>query len=626
MTALKLITLAILFSILVAESHARSVLSAEQYQRLSSSTSWHDLLHYRPRVFSSKQESQADDDRFFYADNGKQDSLAELKAFVAAIEAAEHDPTNNNQHPACRFPARYQWLSQYMLLPAPADHITCPELDAWLNELNAERITLVYAASYLNSPSSMFGHTFLRIDPADTHAENLLLTNTISYAADAQQHDSEIEFAYRGIFGGYPGITVVEPYYQKLKIYNDIENRDLWEYQLDLTPTEVRTLLLHAWEIKSIRFDYYFFDENCAYRLFNLIDVARPGLKLTQAIPTLRAIPADTVKIAVDKDIVDKVTYRPANASIIAYQLDHLSAQQLDAVEAFMTKDFTLIDELTPIEAAEALETAYELHQYQSLENKLPRSVSAPISLALLRQRGRLPIQSEPRLPPTPTVRDDEGHDTLRLGLFGGQFDDDTYVAFKWRPAYHDLDDPLPGYRPGAHLQFFDTEIRGYFHNQELQLETFKFVEIISLSPRDRFIKPKSWQAGFGARRSWVESERRPLTPYADGFIGATYQTGPALVTAALTANAEVSTHLPSGGMVEAGIALLFNYQSETLRFAFKAEQRADVVKDNEARAFVDARLTYSLSAKHGLQVSVKTLASKADRTEDFSLGWYSYF
>ena len=60
-----------------------------------------------------------------------------------------------------------------------------------------------------------------------------------------------------------------------------LENRDVWEYELNLEPHEIERLLAHTWELGFTRFDYYFFDENCSYHLLSLLDVARPGVELT---------------------------------------------------------------------------------------------------------------------------------------------------------------------------------------------------------------------------------------------------------------------------------------------------------------------------------------------------------
>jgi hypothetical protein len=72
------------------------------------------------------------------------------------------------------------------------------------------------------------------------------------------------------------------PYYLKVREYSDLENRDIWEYELNLTPEEIDRLLMHAWELGPIHFDYYFFDENCAYHLLGLLEAARPDLTLTE--------------------------------------------------------------------------------------------------------------------------------------------------------------------------------------------------------------------------------------------------------------------------------------------------------------------------------------------------------
>ncbi|MEP4468362.1 DUF4105 domain-containing protein, partial [Marinobacter alexandrii] len=279
---------------------------------------WLTLMHYQQDTLGGGFTSQADDPDFFLSDQGKQAPERELEATLSAIQ----QPGSGGGHAQCRFPARTAWLQGQLDLSLPA--VDCPAYEAWTETLNTETVTLVFAASYLNSPSSMFGHTFLRLDPPqDDDETNLLLANTISYAADAAAHDSEILFAYKGIFGGYPGITSVQPYYEKIRLYSDIEHRDLWEYRLNLTQAEVDLLIAHAWEIRDHNFDYYFFDENCAYRLLALIDVARPGTHLLDEVST-HAIPSDTVRWVVDKDLVSEVYYRPSAATSVAYSLESL--------------------------------------------------------------------------------------------------------------------------------------------------------------------------------------------------------------------------------------------------------------------------------------------------------------
>ena len=87
-----------------------------------------------------------------------------------------------DKHPLCRFPARFHWLSQKLRLKLPA--VTCPAYQEWKDTLNAQGVSLIFPTAYLNSPSSMFGHTFLRIDQKGQTEQTRILAYTIDYAAD----------------------------------------------------------------------------------------------------------------------------------------------------------------------------------------------------------------------------------------------------------------------------------------------------------------------------------------------------------------------------------------------------------------------------------------------------------
>lgn len=582
-----------------------------QQQGLAQSSQWHALLHYRPRVVGIGRESQADDPSFFLAAQGKQDPAAELEATLAAFLA---EPGPN--HAQCRFPARFHWLQQqgatYDRIPA----VDCPELTQWLAELNTEQVTLVFASSYLNSPSSMFGHTFLRLDPPDLDRNNPMLASTISYAADAGDQDSELMFAYRGIFGGYPGITTVEPYYTKVKVYSHLENRDLWEYQLNLSQAEVLQLLRHAWEIKDKRFDYYFFDENCAYRLLALIDVARPSVDLVDQVSTLRAIPSDTVRLVVGNNLVEQVHYRPSQATTLNHQLSLLSKPERQLVASVFNqralpseKQWSALP--APRQAA-VLDASYELVRYRSLSDNLPRESTAPLSYQLLKERSRLAAVTAASRPEPPVVRDDQGHPTARASLMGGRYHDRNFLSLALRPAYHDLNDPAPGYREGSMLQFLNGELRYYFDDDELQLEQLKLVEILSLSPRNQFFQPISWGAGFGADRQLLNDGSRPLTPYVAGRGGLSYELAGGIFYSLATASLRLSPHLPDGFLAAPGGSLGWTHQTAASAWSLDFSSRFHPAQDEDPHH----RLSASVDL-HWLPSGSLTLALARENSGD---------
>ncbi|MCM0613269.1 DUF4105 domain-containing protein [Marinobacter sediminum] len=585
---------------------------------------WLTLGHYHPDTLGDSYTSQADDPAFFLSENGKQSPRAELEATLSAIQK----PGGGDEHARCLYPARTAWLQKRFNLSLPA--IDCPEYQEWKDTLSTETVTLVFAASYLNSPSSMFGHTFLRLDPPqDDEETNLLLASTISYAADAAAHDSEILFAYKGIFGGYPGITTIQPYYEKIRLYSDIEHRDLWEYTLNLNQEEVDLMLAHAWEIRDRNFDYYFFDENCAYRLLALIDVARPDADLLSEVST-HAIPSDTVRWVVDKDLVSTINYRPSAATSVAYSLSSLpdSQQTLAAAVAngYVAANADELQQLSARERAHVLDATYDYVRYQSEAEGWPRDIAAPLSHELLRERSSIDNVGSPEAPPKPAIRDDQGHDTFRLSLAGGQLDHREFTQITLRPAYHDVLDPPAGYRSGAQLQFLRLDARYYTDNDELQLEQLTGVEIRSLSPRNQFFSPLSWQVGFGGRRADTGT-KRVLTPYLEGGAGGSWRVGPQTQLFALaTADLEIDDDLRRGYDAAPGADIGLLHQNSQFSLMAGARTKAWIVSSQHRQDQAYIKANWHIGRKFSLFTEF-TREDHYDRYQStWQAGLHAYF
>ena len=177
----------------------------------------------------------------------------------------------------------------------------CRRFQEILEEIKPASVTLIFPAAHINSPASMFGHTLLTVDTA---SGSRLLAQAINYSAVTRETFGPL-FAFKGLFGFYPGYFSVLPYYAKLQEYSDIEHRDIWEYPLNLNGEEVKRLLMHTFEMDRIYSDYYFFDENCSYTLLFLLDSARPSLGLTDQLP-LWVIPIDTIRKVKETGLVTR--------------------------------------------------------------------------------------------------------------------------------------------------------------------------------------------------------------------------------------------------------------------------------------------------------------------------------
>lgn len=398
-------------------------------------------------------------------------------------------------------PARWHWLKQQLTIGSELD-VDCPELDAWLQRVSSNSLTLVFPAMYLNNPGSSFGHTFLRFDN-----EPVLLSYALNYAAEVDRDDGFLAYIYNGLFGGYKGVFGVRPYFETVQIYTDIENRDIWEYQLDYSPDQIKQLARHVWEVTDVDFDYYFFRENCSYRLLALLDAVKPEAALTSGDAfAVYAIPVDTVRALEQKNLIRHKQYRPSLASQLKMDFSWQSAEEKMRVLQLVDGRQPVVEIMHGLEQqtkkAQLLQQAYTLLQFRG-ETESQRAAE------ILATRSRLPNQSQNMvtLDDSVTPPPETGHASARLALGGGRQNQQAYVDILFRPAFHDLVDAPRGYVSGSEIKILDSQLRWFPDEDRLLLESLDFVSIIALNPVTAWYKPLSWQLDIKLERNRMPSK-----------------------------------------------------------------------------------------------------------------------
>lgn len=115
-----------------------SVLLQAETLQLAEDETWFALLHYKRETVLRRFISQADDARFFLAENGNTDAAAELNANTKAFfRSAEYG------YAQCLFPARWWWLKQRLTLSNDYD-VVCPKLDAFMARVSHDKLFLVF--------------------------------------------------------------------------------------------------------------------------------------------------------------------------------------------------------------------------------------------------------------------------------------------------------------------------------------------------------------------------------------------------------------------------------------------------------------------------------------------------
>ncbi len=462
---LYLIALFVLLSPQYLLSYDSNILSKKRY--------WKQLLHFRDG------KSEIDSSSFFLSPKGKTDAKAELEATINAIY---HD-----KRVFCQFPARVKWL--YENIPELTGYQECKALENLIDSYQASKALLIFPTAHINSPASMFGHTFLRLDDKKGLA---LTANAINYAAKTTETNGLV-FAYQGLFGGYEGRYSVLPYYKKIKEYNNLERRDIWEYTLNLNSEELRRLLTHLYELREVYADYFFFTENCSYNLLWLLEVARPNRQLVEQF-TIKAIPIDTIRAVKEAGFIEGVDFRPSKTR----RIKQLLVEKKDAKGSLK-------------EAYEA-EIGIELLQLKRTQNKINKKSYVKALMERLAKRSKLPTL--PKLKIQRPANPLESHPSTRVEV---GVDEKKRMEVGFKLAFHDIYDVERGFIQGAYIDFFHL-LLSKEEQGALKIENLNLVNINSYAPRDAIFKPLSWGVQMGA-----EHFRHQTYTKLKGEVGVSY-------------------------------------------------------------------------------------------------------
>lgn len=464
---------------------------------------WLKLLHYK-KTFLGNIVSEADAPTFFLHPEGKHDPKAELEAAMKAFGSTDKP---GNDHPICKFPLRYKWLNAQLGNVWKADFSGCQNYIEFFTKLAARRASIVFSSYYLTNPNSAFGHTLLRLSRYDDRGETEMLDYGINYAAKANETNPFL-YAVKGLFGGFIGEFAAIPYYYKIREYSDFEFRDLWSFDLKMTPLEVLEMVDHIWELGSTSFDYYYFHENCSYHLLSILEVARPSLELTSKYH-LYTIPADTIRLLRQENLIEEGKRRESTYSRLTRLSDDLSTSELELAGELSDMP-ALAGELTKKlgdkEAARVLDVAIEAFDYKNFEGMLKDDQKTKErKFPLLQARAQNPVITKDTL--TTSLKSESpgySHAPTRLSLAQNYFDQyGTGTRLEYRAALHDLLDPPAGSMKDASIEMgrLSVEVAQTGHSEvRPRLDHFSVLTIRNFQEQNFWASPLSWEIDLGAK------------------------------------------------------------------------------------------------------------------------------
>lgn len=447
-----------------------SFIKAEPFslKKLSEDPQWLKLLHYKP---NTGQGSYITTSNFFLNKNGMHDPLSELKATILLFES--------NDDEQCKYPARLLFLQKkYKNFPS-IDINRCNDYYKWSKSVNSDSISVIFASGYMSNPASMYGHLFLKINQSSNI--NKLLNDSLNYGAIVPNNENPLLYIFKGIMGGYDAAYSDKQYFRHHHNYGNTELRDMWEYKLALSKSDVQFIVAHIWELLFVKFDYYFVDENCAFHLAKLIELVLPDTIISNN--SLWVLPSSVAKgIVNSKGLLESINFIPSSESIVNDYLYTLNENQKLIGKSLIISDFNFqsneqYNNLTLLEKTQLVEAL--LQHFKVTKRSLnDENKKQKLNRLLLKERLQQPLGKAIADPIF--IRKKPPHNNQAPSKFSLGFHNidnlGNYLTLGFRMTYFDDLSQNLTHSKFANLEMFDLEFIG--NNNEFKIHKFDLVDI----------------------------------------------------------------------------------------------------------------------------------------------------
>lgn len=504
------------------EEYLNELIQLARKKKLHEERYWLLLGHYKKKMGGYKSEVFTS--YYFMAQDGRKNPESELEYTLRAFFQGDLSKTPGLPHPRCTFQARYEWLDAALSIDEKRlPPVDCAPYYKWRKSLNPKSLSVIFASYYMGNPSSMFGHTLLKLNNEKHSGGYEILDYGVNYAAAVNTEDvNTLSLALMGFLGGYPGSFSLFPYYMKIREYNDVDNRELWEYKLNFNEEEISRVMSHLWELRAAQFHYYFFDKNCSYQLLTLLEVGRPDLSVSDEF-FYQVMPPDTVKVLGKAGVIESATNRLSLVGKYQRRYELLTKPErkmLHQVSAGKEIDLSQIDE-----ARKALFLDAALDFFLITKNTGKGEYEQEMHKQILSERASIKEKSNYELPDLPDSTDPlTSHESSRLFLSNGvDHNGENITSLTFNPALHALNDRWIGFSPYSQLLFISTTVDYVESQNKAYLNRLILLDIISLAPYLKYnIRARSWRFSFG----W---DHEPAPRVDDIFNYSYFEFGPGL-------------------------------------------------------------------------------------------------
>lgn len=418
------------------------------------------------------------------------------------------------------------------MIPQSVKLNDCPAYQAFIRKLDLASVSIIFSSYFIEKPASTFGHTFFRLRSSSSRKQNNdLLDYGVDFAAKVDTNNP-IAYGIKGLFGGFKGEYSMMPYYVKVKEYNNMESRDLWDYEINLSEEELNFFQDHLFEMNRAYFKYYYIGENCSYHILAFLDAIRPQWNLMDelgvSVPPVDTIYALYKKTNDGSKIIKNLRLRPSSYTILKSRYKLMNKSQIELFKKLIDDSDNLSHIKDNPEDLFVLDTynTYvdfdnaDVDATQTLKSKEKKSYRN-LKFKINSKRARYKSESK-RLSYTSLNNNspDKGHKTNRLSIISSKDKFGEYANFEIRGALHDTLDRPQGFLPLSTTELGKLKFAyNKYQENKFRLTDFILARIEAIRPLELLSKKLSYRLDLGFAQNYI-TQSKTLDPYFNADIG----------------------------------------------------------------------------------------------------------
>ncbi len=444
------------------------------------------------------------------------DDFSLKNELVKTIQSFFNAPDDSVKHPICRFPARFFWIkSELGLNDSIFPDVRCPEFEEYLNRAPAQKISLVFVSENVSQPSSMMGHVLLKLSGYDYNS------NYVEHAVSFYTIIDTINIPLliiKSTITGMNGFFSLLPYGEQVKRYLEVEDRNVWEYDLDLSEKSKTLMYYHIWELRNLQMRYLFTGYNCATVIYNILSLSSENFLKDNN--RLWITPKDVLKEAYQNNLIIGTKLIPSDKWYIRMLSEALDNNSIDYIYNFfnLKKNFEhveLSDDITKRLYQAELIRAYAGYLYKQEEiDKKELNIIMKVTEKKTPSNSTYSIDLSQYKSPLKT------YDDSQLGIGYRTEKDRNYLKLYFLPASNSLSDDNREYFNENSLKL--GEISLLISERSIKLESFQLYAMKSLIPWNKFVKGTSGEFRLGLEEHYDKKMESHLAVNVSGGIGLT--------------------------------------------------------------------------------------------------------